>query len=104
VQAQEKQRLLLLRQMINHFFCQITVPSWMGGQPWTWKNNISTYHWRKNSGPSSFNIVDANSVQTQVANLVQGIYQFELKVTDTGNLFGADTVKIEVNPKYYAIN
>ena len=21
----------------HHFFCQITVPSWMGGHPWTWK-------------------------------------------------------------------
>jgi hypothetical protein len=31
-------------------------------------NNISTYQWTKISGPSSFNIVNANAVQT-VTNL-----------------------------------
>ena len=50
-------------------------------------NNITSYTWTKISGPSSFNIANANAVQTQVTNLVQGIYQFELKVTDAGGLF-----------------
>src|SRR6188768_3923623 len=50
------------------------------------ENNISGYIWSKISGPSSFTISNMNAVQTQVANLVQGIYQFELKVTDGGGL------------------
>ncbi|MDQ6757120.1 MAG: PKD domain-containing protein [Bacteroidota bacterium] len=61
-------------------------------------NNITGYNWTKISGPSSFNIANANAVQTQVTNLVQGIYQFELKVTDAGGLFSKDTVLIIVNP------
>ena len=36
-------------------------------------------------------------VQTQVTNLVEGIYQFELKVTDMSGLFSKDTVKVTMN-------
>jgi len=61
------------------------------------ENNISSYQWRKISGPSSFNIVNANAVQTQLTNLVQGIYQFELGVFDTPGLFSKDTIEIIVS-------
>lgn len=61
-------------------------------------NNITGYVWAKISGPSTFNIANANAVQTQVTNLVQGAYQFELKVTDEAGLFSKDTVQIIVNP------
>ncbi len=61
-------------------------------------NNITTYAWTKIVGPSPFNIINPNAVQTQVTNLVQGTYQFELKVTDAGALFDRDTVAITVNP------
>src|SRR4030095_212916 len=60
-------------------------------------NNIINYAWTKILGPSSFSFVNANAVQTQVANLVQGVYQFELKVTDGGGLFAKDTVQLTVN-------
>ena len=60
-------------------------------------NNIVSYAWTKISGPSSFNIVNVNAVQTQVSNLTEGVYQFELKVTDAGGLFLKDTVQITVN-------
>ena len=60
-------------------------------------NNITNYTWAKISGPSSFNIINANTTQTQVDNLVQGVYQFELKVTDAGGLFSKDTVLVTVN-------
>ncbi len=60
-------------------------------------NNIVSYAWTKISGPSSFNIVNVNAVQTQVSNLTEGVYQFELKVTDAGGLFSKDTVQITVN-------
>jgi hypothetical protein len=61
-------------------------------------NNISAYQWTKVEGPSSFSIVHANSAATQVTNLVKGVYQFELKVTDAGGLFAKDTMKVTVNP------
>jgi hypothetical protein len=50
----------------------------------------------KISGPSSFSITNANAVQTQVSNLIEGIYQFELKVTDAGGLIDSDTLLIIV--------
>jgi cyanophycinase-like exopeptidase len=59
-------------------------------------NNITAYNWTKVSGPSSFNIVNANAAQTQLTGLVQGVYQFELKVTDAGGLSSKDTVQITV--------
>ncbi len=59
-------------------------------------NNITGYAWTKITGPSSFNITNANVVQKQVNNLLQGVYQFELKVTDAGGLFSKDTVQISV--------
>jgi hypothetical protein len=59
-------------------------------------NNITSYQWTKISGPSSFNIANPNSVQTQATNLVEGVYQFELKVTDAGGLFDKDTVQVTV--------
>jgi hypothetical protein len=62
------------------------------------ENNIANYEWAKISGPSSLNILNANAAQTQVTNLVQGVYQFELKVTDAGVLFSKDTMQVTVNP------
>lgn len=60
-------------------------------------NNITGYLWAKISGPATFNIANANAVQTPVSNLVQGVYQFELTVTDAGALFSKDTMQVFVN-------
>jgi hypothetical protein len=60
-------------------------------------NNIVSYLWTKISGQSSYNITTANAIQTQVTNLVEGIYQFELKVTDAGALISKDTAQIIVS-------
>ena len=57
-------------------------------------NNITSFAWTKVSGPSSFNIGNANSAQTQIANLIEGIYQFELKVADAGGLYSKDTMLV----------
>jgi hypothetical protein len=59
-------------------------------------NNITAYAWIKISGPPS-TILNANTVQTQVINLVEGVYQLELKVTDAGGLISRDTIQIMVN-------
>jgi hypothetical protein len=60
-------------------------------------NNIISYTWAKISGPTSFSFVNSNTVQTQVTNLTQGDYEFELKVTDAGGLFSKDTIQVIVN-------
>lgn len=57
-------------------------------------NNIASYTWLKITGPASCTIVNENAVQTLVTNLVEGIYQFELTVTDAGGLFTKDTVQV----------
>ncbi|HUS01992.1 MAG TPA: kelch repeat-containing protein [Chitinophagaceae bacterium] len=59
-------------------------------------NNITGYVWTKIAGPSSFSIT-SNVAQTAVNNLTEGIYQFELKVTDAGGLYAKDTVQVTVN-------
>jgi hypothetical protein len=59
-------------------------------------NSITNYAWIKISGPPSYNIVNANAVQTHVNNLTQGLYLFELKVTDSGGLISRDTVSVSV--------
>jgi hypothetical protein len=59
-------------------------------------NNIKFYKWRKISGPASFKILDPNAAKTSVDELVQGIFQFELQVTDSTNLSSKDTVQVTV--------
>jgi len=60
-------------------------------------SNIIIYTWTKISGPSTFNIVNANATQTQVTGIIEGSYLFELKVTDSSGLSDKDTVQIRVN-------
>jgi N-acetylneuraminic acid mutarotase len=59
-------------------------------------NDIAGYQWTKISGPVSFIISNAGGTQTIVTNLVEGLYQFELKVTDAGGGFSKDTVQVTV--------
>jgi len=66
-------------------------------------NNITNYLWTNISGAIGFTIANANAAQTQVSNLVEGVYQFELKVTDAGGLFDRDTVQVTVNPDIYRL-
>lgn len=63
------------------------------------ENNIAAILWTKLSGPSSNNINAPNINPTTAVNLVAGVYQFELKVTDAGGLFTMDTMQATVlNP------
>ncbi len=64
-------------------------------------NNIGAYGWTKISGPLSLNIANANAAQTTVSNLIEGIYEFELTVSDIGGVFSTDTVQITVLPAPY---
>jgi hypothetical protein len=58
--------------------------------------NIALSQWTKIAGPASFDIVSPDDSSTRVRSLVEGIYQFELKVTDDGGLSSMDTVKVTV--------
>jgi hypothetical protein len=58
--------------------------------------DVLSYQWTKVSGPSSFNIQSANIAMTDVTSLVEGDYEFELKVTDLKGTFSADTVGVAV--------
>ncbi|MGN6402655.1 MAG: PKD domain-containing protein, partial [Flavisolibacter sp.] len=58
---------------------------------------IKTYQWRKIKGPQSGTIVNMAAAKTEVQSLVQGVYFFELTVTDNDDANASDTVEISVN-------
>ena len=55
------------------------------------------YQWRKISGPSQYQIVSPHSAVTNVTDLVEGVYKFELKVTNNLGLSSRDTMTLTVN-------
>lgn len=57
---------------------------------------IASYNWSKLSGPSGGTIASPTAAQTVVSALIQGSYDFVLKVTDNGGLSAWDTVRITV--------
>ena len=59
---------------------------------------VVSYQWTKISGPAQYAIVSATQAQTVVNNLVSGVYQFQLKVTDNLGATGTAVVSITVNP------
>ena len=58
--------------------------------------NVVSYSWTKISGPTAYNIVNPASPVTDISMLVQGVYLFELKVTDNKGATGKDTVRVTV--------
>lgn len=61
---------------------------------------ITTFQWTIISGPSLFYIVNPNSVQALAPNLTEGVYKFELTVTDSLGLSDKDTTTVTVNKIY----
>ncbi|HEV8083368.1 MAG TPA: choice-of-anchor Q domain-containing protein, partial [Chitinophagaceae bacterium] len=59
--------------------------------------SVTDYLWTKISGPSSFSIKNSTSASISVTSLVQGIYLFELEVTDNSGATDIDTIKVTVN-------
>src|SRR5258708_23245455 len=59
---------------------------------------ISAYQWIKISGPATGTISNATSAQAIVNALVQGVYQYELTVTDNSGAIGKNTMQVTVNP------
>lgn len=68
-----------------------------GSNSWDPDNNITSYAWQKLSGPSSATISDPTLVKFQIDNMTQGVYSFELTVTDAGGLSDKDTIQITIN-------
>ena len=59
--------------------------------------SIASYKWKKVSGPAQYNIVSSTKAETEVTGLVQGVYQFELTVTDNSNGSGKSTMQVTVH-------
>ncbi|NML19343.1 T9SS type A sorting domain-containing protein [Pseudoflavitalea sp. G-6-1-2] len=57
-----------------------------------------SYEWSWVSGPAVYDIGDKTAVITGINALVQGTYQFKLKVTDKGGLSSEALVNVIVNP------
>ncbi len=58
---------------------------------------ITTYAWTNVSGPSGSTISTPSSANTNVTGLTQGVYVFNLKVTDNLDSSGTASVQITVN-------
>ena len=58
---------------------------------------ISSYAWTKVSGPASGTITSATSASTTVTGLAQGVYKFELKVTDNSLAVTKDSMQVTVS-------
>jgi hypothetical protein len=59
--------------------------------------SVASYSWTQVSGPSSAAIASPSQASTTVNNLVQGTYQFQLKVTDNFGAAGTDAVNVIIN-------
>jgi len=58
---------------------------------------ITSYQWTKVSGPTTFTLGSPTLATTTVSSLVQGIYQFELRISDNSGAVSKDTVNVLVN-------
>jgi ribosomal protein L14 len=58
---------------------------------------IASYNWTKTSGPASGTITTANAKTTSVTGLTQGVYVFNLQVTDNAGATANATVTVTVN-------
>lgn len=60
--------------------------------------SITFFQWAKLSGPGNSSFVTPNSSQTDVKDLEEAVYIFELSVTDDNGSVARDTVQVTVNP------
>ena len=64
--------------------------------------NIS-YSWSLISGPASFSITGNTSATPTIGNLIQGVYQLKLTVTNAIGLTAEDMVQVTVLPAVYPV-
>ncbi|WP_276372001.1 Ig-like domain-containing protein [Chryseolinea sp. H1M3-3] len=73
-----------------------------------------SYSWSQISGPNDASISDANSSSPTFENLIEGLYVFELTITDSNGVTASDQVAVEVTnppmlsegniPRYFSPN
>ncbi|MBX2925307.1 MAG: T9SS type A sorting domain-containing protein [Chitinophagaceae bacterium] len=61
--------------------------------------SIKSYSWKKVSGPSGGSITSSTSASTKVTGLTEGVYKFQLTVTDSNNKTAIATVTVTVKPE-----
>ncbi len=59
--------------------------------------SIVSYLWTKTSGSGTYTINSPSSANTTISNLEQGVYEFQLQVTDDDGASAYDIVQITVN-------
>jgi pimeloyl-ACP methyl ester carboxylesterase len=59
---------------------------------------IVGYRWTKIDGPVNYSLSAPTTNKTNVTNLVEGVYSFQLTVTDNQGATGSDTVMVTVKP------
>jgi hypothetical protein len=59
--------------------------------------SISSYNWSQISGPNNAMLINPTSAQGGASNLVEGNYQFQLKVTDDQGATGTAILDVKVN-------
>ncbi len=59
--------------------------------------SIVSYSWSKISGPGAGTITSASSASTTVTGMVQGVYTFQLTVTDNLGATGVSSLQVTVN-------
>lgn len=60
---------------------------------------IATHQWKYLGNSSFYCVVDSTTVQPTVTDLYEGIYTFELTVTDNGDFTDKDTLQLTVKPQ-----
>ena len=61
--------------------------------------NVVAYHWVQTNGPTTVDIVAPNSAITAINNLIEGVYTFQLSVTDDSTATSSSTVTVNVNSR-----
>ncbi len=57
---------------------------------------IVAYKWRKINGPTAYTFSDSTAVSPVISNLTEGVYQFELAVTDNMGAISKDSLTVNV--------
>lgn len=68
-----------------------------GSASYALNSSISTYRWTKVSGPGYGTIVNPDSAVTSVTDLVKGVYEFMLTVTNTTGKASTDICVVRVD-------
>lgn len=60
---------------------------------------LKSYEWTKKRGPNRISMGNSKSVSFKVSDLVEGIYVFNLRVTDNNGLVADDEIIVTVKPQ-----